>query len=282
MTPTLTIINFYFEKKPGLANGILWSASGISTIVNPTMYRQLIDKYGIHGAMIIVGGILLNICVGASLFRQPKCFRRQPCVRLLTNNDTKGRNPTMGIRKKLIEIFNAYRSLMNNPTFLIYCTAISFAFASNVLMFIILPPHMLHEHFTKQDVIIVLIVVGGVELIARFVAGKLLDLGYFTVQTLFVVNMFVGGICSIIFPFFRHMGINIAYSVIFAVFPGVIQIATPMLIVSILGFKALSTAYPLSHMIINFVILIVSPLLGKFLLLEVNFLLKFYKRKCTK
>jgi predicted MFS family arabinose efflux permease len=246
------------------------------------MYRQLIDKYGIHGAMIIVGGILLNICVGASLFRQPKCFRRQTAVRLLTNNDTKERNPKLGIRKKLIEMFNAYRSLMNNPTFLIYCTAISFAFASNVLMFIILPPHMLHEHFTKQDVIIVLIVVGGVELIARFVAGKILDLGYFTVQTLFVVNMFVGGICSIIFPFFRHMGINIAYSVIFAVFPGVIQIATPMLIVSILGFKALSTAYPLSHMIINFVMLIVSPLLGKFLLLEVNLLLKFYKRKCTK
>jgi hypothetical protein len=51
--------------------------------------------------------------------------------------------------------------------------------------------------------------------------------------------MFVGGICSIIFPFFRHMGINIAYSLIFAVFSGVLQIATPMLIVSILGFKAL-------------------------------------------
>ena len=33
------------------------------------MYRQLIDKYGIHGAMIIIGGILLNICVGSSLFR---------------------------------------------------------------------------------------------------------------------------------------------------------------------------------------------------------------------
>jgi hypothetical protein len=70
-------------------------------------------------------------------------------------------------------------------------------------------------------------VVGGVELIARFVAGKLLDLGYVTVQTLFVVNMFIGGICSIIFLFFRHMGINIAYSVIFSVFPGVIQIVTP-------------------------------------------------------
>ena len=73
------------------------------------------------------------------------------------------------------------------------------------------------------------------------------------------------------------MGINIAYSVIFLVVPGVIQIATPMLIVSILGFKALSTAYPLSHMIINFVMLIFSPLLDKFLLLEVNFLLKFIK-----
>jgi predicted MFS family arabinose efflux permease len=246
------------------------------------MYRQLIDKYGIHGAMIIVGGILLNICVGASLFRQPKCFRRQTAVRLLANNDTTAHNPTMGIRKKLIEIVHTYHSLMNNTTFLIYCTAMSFAFVSNVSMFVILPPHMLHEHFTKQDVIVVIIVFGGVELIARFVAGKLLDLGYFTVQTLFVVNMFIGGICSIIFPFFRHMGINIAYSVIFPVFPGVIQIATPMLIVSILGFKALSTAYPLSHMIINFVMLIFSPLLGKFLLLEVNFLLKFYKGKCTK
>jgi hypothetical protein len=89
--------------------------------------------------------------------------------------------------------------------------------------------------------------------------------------------MFIGGICSIIFPFFRHMGITIAYSLIFSVFPGVIQIATSMLIVSILGFKALSTAYPLSHMIINFVMLIFSPLLDKFLLLEVNFLLKFIK-----
>jgi hypothetical protein len=35
-------------------------------------------------------------------------------------------------------------------------------------------------------------------------------------------------------------------------------------------------------MIIHFVMLIFSPLLGKFLLLEVNLLLKFYKRKCTK
>jgi hypothetical protein len=52
-------------------------------------------------------------------------------------------------------------------------------------MFVILPPYTLHEHFTKQDVIVVLIVVGGVQLITRFVAGKLLDLGYFTVQTLF-------------------------------------------------------------------------------------------------
>jgi predicted MFS family arabinose efflux permease len=67
---------------------------------------------------------------------------------------------------------------------------VSFAFVGNVSMFVILPPHMLHEHFTKQDVIIVLIVVGGVKLIARFVAGKLLDLGYFTVQTLFVVNVY--------------------------------------------------------------------------------------------
>lgn len=213
--------------------------------------------------MIIVGGILLNICVGASLFRQPKCFRRQTAVRLLTNNDTKGHNPKLGIRKKLIEIFNAYRSLMNNPTFLIYCTAISFAFVSNALMVVILPPHMIHEHFTKQDVMVVLIVLGGVEMIARFVAGKLLDSGYFMVQTLFIVNMFIGGICSILFPFFRHTGINIAYSVIFSVFPGVILIATPMLIVSIIGFKALSTALPLSYMIIHFVMIIFSPFLGK-------------------
>jgi hypothetical protein len=70
-------------------------------------------------------------------FAKPRFFS----VRLLTNNDTKGRNPKLSIRKKLIEMFNAYRFLMNNPTFLIYCTAISFAFASNVLMFIILPPH---------------------------------------------------------------------------------------------------------------------------------------------
>lgn len=72
--PCTTLINYYFERNRALANGIVLSASGVGGFLFPHIYRFLLDRYALSGAMIILGGVMLNICVAASFLRQPLEF----------------------------------------------------------------------------------------------------------------------------------------------------------------------------------------------------------------
>jgi MFS family permease len=50
--PSVTIINFYFEKRRAFANGFLTASMGLASLVYPLLYRTLIDKYGLHGIKV--------------------------------------------------------------------------------------------------------------------------------------------------------------------------------------------------------------------------------------
>ena len=98
---------------------------------------------------------------------------------------------------------------------------------------------------------------------ARFLSGCLLDLKKFTVQTMFIVTMFAGGVCAFGMTFFRNMIVNIIYAVTVAIFPGVLHSLIPLLLVSILGIKTLPTTLPLVNLFTNTSCLIGHPFLGK-------------------
>ena len=237
---------------------------GLASLVYPVLYRTLIDKYGIHGTMLILGGILLNICVGGSLFRQPKCFVGSS----LTANEAdvphthRQISICFNLRKQLIEMFRTYSMALKNPSFILYCIAISFALVGYSSNFNILPAHIESQHFEKSDAVIAITTIGATEFVARFFSGYLLDLNLFTVQTMFIVTMFCGGLFSIVFTFFRSMVVNIIYAVTVGIFPGVLHSLNPLLMVSILGLKSLPSALPLSSIFTNTACLIGHPFLG--------------------
>ncbi|XP_078001203.1 monocarboxylate transporter 2-like [Glandiceps talaboti] len=70
--PSLGIINRYFCKKIALANSIALSGVALGTIVFPLLSNYLIEVYGWRGALIILGGLSFNVCVGASFYRPPE------------------------------------------------------------------------------------------------------------------------------------------------------------------------------------------------------------------
>lgn len=57
-------------KLRGLANGLCISGSALGSIILPPVLRWLLEEYGYHGACLIMGGITLNVLVGA-LFYEP-------------------------------------------------------------------------------------------------------------------------------------------------------------------------------------------------------------------
>ena len=81
-SPSMVVINQYFEKKRGLANGIALSGSGIGSVAIPPLMLYALDTYGLEGTLLIVGGIALNIGVCGMLFRPAKFYLRQYCLNI--------------------------------------------------------------------------------------------------------------------------------------------------------------------------------------------------------
>ncbi|KAK2157872.1 hypothetical protein LSH36_183g00043 [Paralvinella palmiformis] len=68
----ISIVPMYFVKYRSVALGLAVSGVGLGTVVYPPMIRTLVHSYGIRGALLITGGITMNICVCGALMRPPK------------------------------------------------------------------------------------------------------------------------------------------------------------------------------------------------------------------
>nr|XP_028585149.1 monocarboxylate transporter 9-like isoform X1 [Podarcis muralis]XP_028585150.1 monocarboxylate transporter 9-like isoform X1 [Podarcis muralis]XP_028585151.1 monocarboxylate transporter 9-like isoform X1 [Podarcis muralis]XP_028585152.1 monocarboxylate transporter 9-like isoform X1 [Podarcis muralis]XP_028585153.1 monocarboxylate transporter 9-like isoform X1 [Podarcis muralis]XP_028585154.1 monocarboxylate transporter 9-like isoform X1 [Podarcis muralis] len=68
-TATVTITCQYFEKRRGLALGLISTGSSIGVFIYAALQRELIELYGLDGCLLIVGALSLNILACGSLMR---------------------------------------------------------------------------------------------------------------------------------------------------------------------------------------------------------------------
>ncbi|XP_058682572.1 monocarboxylate transporter 2-like isoform X1 [Poecile atricapillus] len=68
-TPAISIVSHYFSKKRALANAIASAGECAFAFVFGPFFQWLISQYGWKGALLIIGGIQLNICVCGVLMR---------------------------------------------------------------------------------------------------------------------------------------------------------------------------------------------------------------------
>ncbi|XP_064902113.1 monocarboxylate transporter 13 [Columba livia] len=68
-TPAISIVSHYFSKKRALANAIASAGECAFAFTFGPFFQWLIGQYGWKGALLIIGGIQLNICVCGILMR---------------------------------------------------------------------------------------------------------------------------------------------------------------------------------------------------------------------
>uniref|UniRef100_A0A8C9KSU9 Major facilitator superfamily (MFS) profile domain-containing protein n=1 Tax=Serinus canaria TaxID=9135 RepID=A0A8C9KSU9_SERCA len=75
-TPSISIVSRYFSKKRPLANAIASAGECAFAFMFGPFFQWLISQYGWKGALLIIGGIQLNICVCGVLMRPlaSSCF----------------------------------------------------------------------------------------------------------------------------------------------------------------------------------------------------------------
>lgn len=67
--PALVVLGRYFDKKRGIATSLGNMGVSCGSLVFPPIIRLLLDSYGLRGALAVIGGILLNLCVAGALMR---------------------------------------------------------------------------------------------------------------------------------------------------------------------------------------------------------------------
>ncbi|XP_076160926.1 monocarboxylic acid transporter silnoon isoform X2 [Ptiloglossa arizonensis] len=68
-TPGIIIVSQYFDKHRALANGICVSGTAAGSFVFPLLIEVLVEKFGFHGTILLLGGCMLHVCVSATLYR---------------------------------------------------------------------------------------------------------------------------------------------------------------------------------------------------------------------
>nr|XP_022339928.1 monocarboxylate transporter 12-like isoform X2 [Crassostrea virginica] len=75
--PGLVELGRYFHKKRGIATSLAEMGVSCGGLVFPPVIRLLLDSYDLRGALIVIGGILLNLCVAGALMRPIAFYEHQ-------------------------------------------------------------------------------------------------------------------------------------------------------------------------------------------------------------
>nr|XP_008114608.1 PREDICTED: monocarboxylate transporter 9 [Anolis carolinensis] len=68
-TATVTITCQYFDKRRGLALGLISTGSSLGLFIYAALQKELIELYGLDGCLLLVGALSLNILACGSLMR---------------------------------------------------------------------------------------------------------------------------------------------------------------------------------------------------------------------
>lgn len=106
------MVGLYFEKKRPVANALASAGECILTFVLTPLFQLLIDSYSWRGALLILGGLQLHLCVCGMLLRPLKASRGVTCevkaeeeglcLELLPKDNPGQMKPSLPVKEKII------------------------------------------------------------------------------------------------------------------------------------------------------------------------------------
>lgn len=88
-TTSFLIVSQSFELRRGFALAVIMTGIAVGGIIFPMLVRSLQDEFGFFGGVLLLGAIISNCCVAASVYRPPPIANKsEPCQDSLLLNDT--------------------------------------------------------------------------------------------------------------------------------------------------------------------------------------------------
>lgn len=206
-----TVSRFFKAKRP---QAIAFAMTGVPlmSIMFPIIYEFLYNHFSLFGAMIIMGGIQLNVIVGGTFFRP---------INLASDHNAAAAQK--GLFKKLGA---AFARLLKNPNFLLYSSSIAFVISGKFMVNPFIKDYAVKNiGLDKYQPAMILSICSGIDIFFRPLGGKLCStkfvrekLGTFETFSIAVIGL---ASCNMFAPLWVNSFAAFAvYGVIFGMFFG--------------------------------------------------------------
>nr|XP_045595173.1 monocarboxylate transporter 12-like [Procambarus clarkii] len=208
------IVPYYFSTRRGLANGIImcWDCGG--QLLGPPLIYYLQYKYGFAGATLILGGIVLNCCVGAAVFHPVEWHLKfQICDSQKQENIDKNSDESSQCLSHKVNsskcqcnmMTNLIRSTIADLRILGSARAIIIAMGATLIFngylnfLAIVPFYMQDSGFTLEDSAWCVSVSAMCNMLTRIVVSTLSDTPYFNFRLCYLIASLTIAISMIVF-----------------------------------------------------------------------------------
>lgn len=267
------IINQYFKKHKATASGIAYAGASVGSIALPPLTEYLLDEYNLRGCFLILGGIILQGLVAASLYRPPKLITNKPdditpeIQQLMKCSDhVESVNIELSTKSKnyLVDGLRSTIDVITYPSFLIICVNYTSFFICYIAFAMVFVDFALDRGIDETNATLCISAFSIGDLIGRLFTGWLSDFGYVKTKYLVTVNLLVMGILLMIFPVFSNYIIIVVFSVLIGLLTGCILIIFPVLMSEYLGLQRLAMAMGFSGFTLGCTSLALPNLIGIF------------------
>ncbi|XP_029465699.1 monocarboxylate transporter 12 isoform X2 [Rhinatrema bivittatum] len=257
-TPAIAMVGKYFQKRKALAYGIAMSGSGIGTFILAPVVQLLIEEYSWRGALLLLGGFALNLCVCGALMRPITLKEELIDSPRLLKQDYVPEAQKPGLKhsstcspliedcthKSLCYCSRQEYSFFLMPDFIVLAVSFLFLAYGCSPPFVYLVPYALNAGVSHQEAAFLMSILGVIGIVGNITFGWLTDRRFLKKYRIMCYLLAVGldGICCLILPFLRSFPMLIPFSVTFGYFDGAYVALIPVVTAEVVGTACLSSA----------------------------------------
>uniref|UniRef100_A0A3B5LC62 Si:dkey-246g23.4 n=1 Tax=Xiphophorus couchianus TaxID=32473 RepID=A0A3B5LC62_9TELE len=120
-TPAVTMLGMYFDRRRPVANALASAGECILTFSFTPLFQLLIDSFSWRGALLILGGLQLNLCVCGMLLRPLRAPRDANVIRKVKEEEEGLQKGDLEETKTRVQHYVDY-TLITNGRFMVYST----------------------------------------------------------------------------------------------------------------------------------------------------------------
>ncbi|XP_046711182.1 monocarboxylate transporter 9a isoform X1 [Silurus meridionalis] len=294
---TLTVTCQYFDKRRGLALGIVTTGTSIGGFMYASMQNKLIGHYGLEGCLLIVGALALNLIACAGPMRPlnlPGYYIRQKAAlkcadeslydkELVTEPLVEHQTLVCIIKKHLQphpEYMHGMRECLREPSFVSLCVSF-FLYSLGAI-----PPVLFMEDVAQSEGLLdhvtpipLVSITAAATVVGKLALGMLADVHWVNSLQLYAMTVAAMGTALLVVPMWKsYAGLQVISAVI-GFFSGNWSI-TSYVTTRIVGIERLGQAHGLLMCSGGFGIILGPPVVGLFFDWTQSYDLPFYFTGC--